>query len=259
MPHTAITQEDPSAVEKQLVNQREIDAGDRVITVADEITVIALAEDREVWDRQPAETSRQYEGFQLWLSLPSHQRSYIGVQRRLRENGETHTSAGAISEWCQRNRWMERTAAWDSYTQKRFADELLEERLRARREASELGRSMRLKALEALQVLNATIYQKVRDPETGEVKMELRSSLSPNEIARLAEVGTRLERDALDLDDTHPDGSPKEPDGVAGVNINIFQGAATEQQILGDAEAILEARRAQQRTIEGIARAVDEG
>lgn len=223
-----------------------------VVQVADIVEVIVLADDREMWERQDYEDDGAWAAFQEWLASAPHDRRFTRMSRAV----EGRPAATTLSKWAKRYRWRERTVAFDNYVAAQEQQALIDERVRHRRETASLGRQIREKAQEALAVFSATLFKEHKDPKTGEVVRELRSSLTPSEIARLAETGTRLERLALDLDNSNPDGSPKATEGPS-VAINILQqNFGTERDLLAQVKEVIASRERQAKTIEGIARTV---
>lgn len=207
------------------------------------------------WEKQPGESDRSWHCFQIFRGLPPGDRTFVAVARKLNPTEDNHvTPTYTLQQWADYNRWIERARLYDSYLAKRIEEELVKERVQARKETAALGRSIRMKAAEALGVLNATIYQTLTDPTTGEQTQVLRSSLTPSEIARLAETGMKLERAALDLDRSEPDGTLREDLSLPNVTLNYFaSGAGAEQRALRDAEEIIKLQQQQATAVDRLA------
>jgi len=125
-------------------------------------------EDAAPWDRQTGEGARAWEQFQLYRDL--------GPSRSLRQVAETlGKSMSQISKISAQQQWTDRVQAWDR-EQDRLAQQAQIDAIREmRREHALLGKALRTKATNAL-----------RQFPTEEIKAA--------DIARLAEVGTRMER-----------------------------------------------------------------
>lgn len=213
---------------------------------------LAFADDRELWDRQPGESDRHWEAFRLYRDAPSHERRFVVVARKMRGlEPDEYTTAGWIGQWAKRNRWEERIFAFDNYINQKETEALIQARIQARVDASHVANALKEKALEAVSVLKAIVTEHKKRPD-GTIETVTRSALTATEIARLAELGIKLERQALDMDNANPDGTTKEGGPSTSVTVNLF-GQATEADILARAQAIIEAREMQQRTVEGIA------
>jgi len=202
-----------------------------VVSVAVIPRYLRFAEDREIWERQPGETDLAWRAFEVYRAASPHNRTYIQTSRTLHDLVDgTYISTKATAGWASRYRWDERIQAFDNYIGQQELAMLIKERVRARKETAELGRGLRLKAMESLNALTAVLYRTFTDPETGEVTRELRSSLTPNEIARLADTGAKIERLALDLEHANMDGTPREDVGLHYLTVNYFSsGAAAER------------------------------
>ncbi len=62
----------------------------------------------EAWERQPGETAKQFEAFQLYMQLRPHERSVRKVGAQLGKKGNRH-----LFKWSAKNSWVDRSAAWD--------------------------------------------------------------------------------------------------------------------------------------------------
>lgn len=176
----------------------------------------------EPWEKQPEESGLEFKAFEHYLHLPPEKRTVRDAYRKF--NGmepDEHITRGAEANWYRWSnwwRWRERVNAYDRWVNKQIEERLIMRRAQARAETAELGRVMKLKALEAVQAMNAVIYV---ENDKGEVVPK--SSLSPNEIARLAQIGADLERDALgDYE------SSSGPEVAVQVNIQNLQARARE-------------------------------
>jgi hypothetical protein len=62
----------------------------------------------EPWERQPGETSRQFQAFQLYADMKPHQRSVRKVQQQLGLKSSRH-----LFKWSARHKWVVRSSQWD--------------------------------------------------------------------------------------------------------------------------------------------------
>lgn len=133
---------------------------------------IEVEESIEVWDHQPNEPARGYAAFRLYRDTAPMQRNMAQLAESL------NLSERRIRLWAQQWQWRERADAWDD------ACHQLEdrERLEAIREMHSVhrkaGRRVIEKALNALDQLDV-------------------NEINPSTIARLIEIGAKLERQTL--------------------------------------------------------------
>lgn len=140
--------------------------------MADVLPDLELADGPHPWDRQDGEPSKDYAAFRIFRDLPI-------VNRRLGSvAGQTGMSERRAQEVARRWRWQERAEAWDEAVH--HAED--RERLEAIRQMHQVhraaGRAAITKALAGLQALSV-------------------SELTPATIARLLELGAKLERSTL--------------------------------------------------------------
>lgn len=128
--------------------------------------------DAEPWDRKPGEPTKHYGAFRIYRDLDPSQRKLVVVAERA--NISERQARVLASRWV----WRERADAWDDACH-RIEDQ---ERIQAIRQMHKLhraaGRSAMSKAIQALQMLS---------PE----------SMQPGHIARLMDLGAKLERQTL--------------------------------------------------------------
>ena len=62
----------------------------------------------EAWERQPGETSRQFQAFQLYSDMKPHERAVRKVQRQLGLKSARH-----LFKWSARHKWVVRASLWD--------------------------------------------------------------------------------------------------------------------------------------------------
>lgn len=132
------------------------------------------------WERQEGETAKQYEAFCVYRDMktirdPNSKRSIRLVSEQLGK------SEGLLERWSSANNWVERVDAWDM-DQERIAREIAqkeaeEEIRKMRKRQAEAGKFAQIKAIKAL--------NRIPDDE-----------IKPGDVARLLEVGSKLERTA---------------------------------------------------------------
>lgn len=127
------------------------------------------------WERQDGETPKQFEAFAVYRDM-GEDRSLVKVADRLSK------SAQLMSRWSVANRWVERCADWDREQDRLLRLEQIKDIKKMRKRHADTGTLMVAVAQKAL--------QKMIDPKTK----ELRDDITSNEIARLVEVGSKLER-----------------------------------------------------------------
>jgi len=131
-------------------------------------------------------------------------------------------------------RWEERCEAFDRYEDTEAMKQLKSRRIQSRLETASIGRVLRQRAAEALEVLEATIYEYHLDAD-GNKQRITRSALSPAQIVRLADVGVKLERLALGLDDSSAQGRGQP---VVAVQVNI----GGDEELMRRAREVIESR-----------------
>jgi hypothetical protein len=136
------------------------------------VTELELDDEPEVWDRGAEEPTKDYVAFRIYRDLPVLQRKLTTVAER------ADISERQARILANRWDWRDRVAAWDD----RVHQTEDHERLEAIRQMHQLhraaGRSAMSKALQALQMLQ---------PE----------ELTPGQIARMMDLGAKLERNTL--------------------------------------------------------------
>jgi len=124
------------------------------------------------WDRQKGEPTKAYAGFRLYRDTPAHQRNLVAIA------GQVDMSERRVRTWAQTWQWRERTAAWDDACHQVEDRERLEAIRAMHSVHRRAGRAALSKAVQALNSLQ---------PET----------MPPSTIARLLELGAKLERSTL--------------------------------------------------------------
>jgi hypothetical protein len=148
---------------------------------------------RKLFERQPHESMRAYESFMIYRDMgPSRT-----TEKTSYRTGKTHSWMQDLS---QRWNWVERAKAYDD-----FMDGIrLDHEIKLRKEAVE--RHIRIG--QGLQGLSAKqmneLKKQIEAAESGEINPDTGKpyqmpKMSLNDMARLIELGIRIERDGLGL------------------------------------------------------------
>ena len=122
----------------------------------------------ELWERREGETNKQFEAFCVYRDL--------GIDRTQRKVSEQlRKSEALISRWASINNWTERVRAYDD-------------------EQDRLNRIAQQKEIAQMRKRHAGIASKML--ETAQAALEVIDPLDvkPNDISRLVEVASKLER-----------------------------------------------------------------
>lgn len=144
---------------------------------------VNLSEDRDPWERQPKEPKTAYYFFSLYRDLLPHERSV----RKVAE--QTSRSPRTLTGYCHIWRWTDRAEAWDASLD-------LERRAAAKQAILDMDRRH---AQMASLMLSKVAQRLLGDPTAGIDAIDP-SRLSASDLARLAEVGTKVERIARGAD-----------------------------------------------------------
>lgn len=124
--------------------------------------------DEKAWERQPKESARAYEAFDLYLKM--------GPERSLRKVGqELGKSNTLISRWSSAWNWQERCRDYDNYLKRQELEEQRKAVKKMQQRQIQTAMLMQKKAVEALDKL---------DPER----------LSPKDIKEFIKMASELER-----------------------------------------------------------------
>ena len=124
--------------------------------------------DEKAWERQPKESARAYEAFDLYLKM--------GPERSLRKVGqELGKSNTLISRWSSAWNWLERCRDYDNYLKRQELEEQRKAVKKMQQRQIQTAMLMQKKAVEALDKL---------DPER----------LSPKDIKEFIKMASELER-----------------------------------------------------------------
>jgi hypothetical protein len=193
-------------------------------------------EKRELWDRLENESERAYRAFEAFLSLPSDHRTVVEAYRRHVGNPETNKISDTWAKWSSEFAWRERAAAYDDHmaNKRREAYERGVEEEAERQGA--LAERTRGRMFELLTLSYDAAMSWFEDPEW--TKDNLRSG----DVVRIM---------ALHLDAAEKFGALKAEEGIAEGDWDESKlekdakGDAEVDQILADARALRERRRAE--------------
>ena len=131
---------------------------------------LALMSDRELWERQPDESDRDWGCFRIYRDLHPAVRSLRAAYAEYLyetdpEAHEDRSLVRAPADWfeklCARNLWVERVVEYDIWMDEQLIQRLKARRVRSLVGAAEIGEEMRNKAMEALQAVHAILYEQV--------------------------------------------------------------------------------------------------
>lgn len=148
---------------------------------------------RPVWERLPGETPKAYAAFEEYRDMAKMQRSQREVAVRL---GKHYTQ---VRDWAGKFHWNRRIEAWDAHA----------EQLRIATQEQAIVEMADRHARSGMALLTKAMQRLVGDP-TADIEAIDPSSLSAADVARLAEVGTKIERLARGADEQKDDSKPIE-------------------------------------------------
>lgn len=185
-----------------------------VTAVAKDFPIITLRSDCNPWEQQlPRETDLMFSRFKVFRDLGPE-------SDRLRQTLEVLNSTGdkltyyTIKDYSSAFRWSARAGAWDRYTAQADRARMVRRRRRAIDDQCKAAEKLRLKALEALNIINiedltpadvvrfvdlsykieSSIYREFEDSavaqETGKADVQDIANWSPGERRRRLEVLT---------------------------------------------------------------------
>jgi hypothetical protein len=132
------------------------------------------------WDRQPQESHKAFAAFTLYRDLAGD-RTLQRVAEELRCTGAN------VRRWASRWNWRYREREWDIYQDQRAQEAQIRERMLMAARQAQTAVSMQNIAAAEMEKLRTSL-------DTSEPGK--RRGLSPSEIAKFLEVGSRIERNA---------------------------------------------------------------
>lgn len=137
-----------------------------------QLSLVVEPSDTQPWDRREGETPRAYANFRVFRDLPALQRTVEATTTA------TGTKLATARHWATEWEWWPRANAWDDACHAIEDQERLEAIRSMHKTHRTAGRAALMKALQALQMMH---------PE----------SMPPSTVARLLELGAKLERATL--------------------------------------------------------------
>lgn len=126
--------------------------------------------DIKPWERQDGESAKRFEAFAIYRDL-GEERSLIQVAQKLNK------SKTLMGRWSSENSWVERCEAWDREQDRIARQQQIKDIKKMRKRHADIASTMLVAAAKGLKNL-------VEHPE----------EMKPNDIARLVEVSSKLER-----------------------------------------------------------------
>lgn len=160
--------------------------------MADPKAMTGFSKLRDVWERQVGESEQAYRAFALYRDM-GDERSHAKLQT------ETGKNRRVIEKWSHRDHWIFRVKKYDEMVEEVRSIAIAQKKKEMMVRQARLGENMQLKASEGLDSLEV-------------------QALSAHEVAKLAEVGVKIERQAYG---EHDESSA----GNLGVQI-VFNGPA---------------------------------
>jgi hypothetical protein len=138
-----------------------------------------LQAEEKPWDRRPGESAKAYRAFALYRDMQAD-RTFESVARELRCSGTN------IRRFAKRWDWAQRVRAYDIHVDRIELDALSRDRVAMKKRMARQGIDMQAAAADGLSELMR---------KTGP------RGLSASDVAKLAEIGSKLERYARGEDD----------------------------------------------------------
>jgi hypothetical protein len=156
---------------------------------------------RQPWDRLDGETPKQFAAFSAYLHLPRADRSVLAAYRASsgRTEAENLKPPGCWYDWYERHRWDERSRSFDAADDRKREERLRTRRLKELEATADLGRKLQ-DAADLGRKLLSPIPRTMTTPDGEVVIPGWRPTAA--DVARLAEVGTKLALLGLGLPDS---------------------------------------------------------
>jgi hypothetical protein len=182
--------------------------------------------ERQPWEKQPWETDTEFEMFTLYRDLPAPRRTLDEMYRIWTDADPSKRIYSAPARRISaQNRWVERVEAYTLYLDDHLRASLEEARVQIRLKYLDIGQMMREKAVEALKVLAAVVYE-----TDAEGNKHVRSNLSVRQIIELTRAAHDYESFALLMDQWNK---------PTGTTVNVIN--VSDKELLRDAKDVLEA------------------
>lgn len=137
-------------------------------------SIVRLRDDINPWERQePHETEKMFSRFLVFRDLGPDTDRLRQTAEVLNSTGDK-LSIGTLRSYASNFRWSPRAAAWDRYAMQADRSRMMKFRREAIDDQRKMARTLRLRALEALQMLPS-------------------EDMSPTDIVRFAELSYKIE------------------------------------------------------------------
>lgn len=161
------------------------------------------------WEKQPKETDKQFEAFQIFRDMPQSTRTRTKVAEQLQK------SIQLIYRWSKRNNWKERVQAWDRETDRKERQKRLDEIIKMRAKHADIAVVMLVKGLKALKEIpedEIKVSDAIKMLETG-AKLERISRGDVGEVVEERDGGKSLPVVRFYMPDNNRDKSNTEETG----------------------------------------------
>ena len=128
-----------------------------------------MAKEAKPWERQDGETPKQFEAFAVYRDMENRTIAKVGKQL-----GKSDT---LMERWSAANKWVDRAAAWDAEQDRIARQEQIKDIKKMRQRHAQIATSMIAAAAKGLKEI-----------------MDKPEEMKPNDVARLVEVASKLER-----------------------------------------------------------------
>lgn len=129
-----------------------------------------MAKEAKPWERQDGETPKQFEAFVAYRDM-GEERSLSAVAQRLNKSKQL------LGRWSAANNWVERCTDWDNEQDRIARQEQIKDIKKMRQRHAQIATSMIAAAAKGLKEI-----------------MDKPEEMKPNDVARLVEVASKLER-----------------------------------------------------------------
>lgn len=175
-------------------------------------------EELDPWDQQPDEPDLHYGRFatfylrqdRLERTVKEAHKRYVASQ----PPGADLVGLEAFYDGSRAWKWVERARAFDKVVDQRIQAQLEHRRLTSALETADLGRELRTKASQAAKMLQP--IRRELGMQDGREIVILASSLTPEQIVRMADIGVKIEQLAVGNPTERPQLSndPANPVGI---------------------------------------------
>jgi hypothetical protein len=164
------------------------------------------------WERQDDEPDGAWAAFKVFRDMDPEKRSvraaYEVYSGRTLETEQQ--CPGSHYELSAKWKWKERVIAYEREYERRVMQRIARKRLKAMEEIADLGETLRKKAATAARMITA-VAQSVGMHDGKEVLI-MAVNLTPDQIVKFADAGTRIEQLALGMPTERIEGSEKPSD-----------------------------------------------